>query len=341
MAKVSIIITVYNTAKYLPECMESVLGQTFDDIEIILVDDGSTDGVSSGMCDTYAEKDNRVKVIHKENGGLMSAWMSGVDVSTADYLFFVDSDDWIDKDMVEEYYSHVSEGNADSEIIAGNYILEKPGEQKKASHGLKAGEYTGSALDEVKTRIQGQENRPVTMSRCMKLISKKLVTDNMKYCNPQIVMGEDANITIPCLCDCTRLLILDGAYSYHYRQLAGSMAHGYNPNLFNNILLNISTFRGILKEKKIKNGDTQMDKEFVMLLLLVMRNELRAGVENTTGRIKDIFLRDDVRSNLLRTRVDIHSKANKVLYFTARHPNALIVSFTKALIKTYDRCNNS
>ena len=75
--KVSVIIPVYNTAKYLDECMKSVLGQTFSDIEIILVDDGSTDGISPKMCDDYGTSDDRVRVIHKVNGGLMSAWIEG------------------------------------------------------------------------------------------------------------------------------------------------------------------------------------------------------------------------------------------------------------------------
>ena len=125
MAKVSIIIPVYNTAKYLDECMASVLSQTFTDLEIMLVDDGSTDGVSPKMCDDYAKKDERIKVIHKENGGLMSAWIEGVIEATSDYVSFVDSDDWIDVDMIERLYDRTESSFAKSEIIAGNYIVEK------------------------------------------------------------------------------------------------------------------------------------------------------------------------------------------------------------------------
>ena len=86
MAKISVIIPVYNTAKYLDECMTTVVNQSFEDLEIILVDDGSTDGVSPKMCDEYAEGDHRVKVIHKENGGLISAWTEGVVEATSDYV---------------------------------------------------------------------------------------------------------------------------------------------------------------------------------------------------------------------------------------------------------------
>ena len=118
MPKISIIIPVYNTAKYLKECMDSVLAQTMTDIEIILVDDGSTDGTSPKMCDDYAGADERVVVIHKENGGLMSAWIEGLKNAKADYVNFLDSDDWVDTDMCEKLYEHTDSSCADCEIIS-------------------------------------------------------------------------------------------------------------------------------------------------------------------------------------------------------------------------------
>ncbi|RKM61481.1 glycosyltransferase family 2 protein [Butyrivibrio sp. CB08] len=340
MAKISVIIPVYNTAKYLKECVDSVIAQTFSDIDIYLVDDGSTDGISPKMCDDYAAADSRIKVIHKENGGLQSAWIAGVNACDTQYVFFVDSDDWIDTDMIEQYYAQVSDEYADREIIAGNGMIEKAGERRKAGHGLKAGEYTGASLDDVKRRIQGEENRPVTMSRCMKLTSRKLIVDNIKYCDSKIVMGEDANITIPSVCDCERLVILEGAYSYHYRLVAGSMIHAYNPKLLDNTLLTNRTFRAILKDKHIENADLQMDREFIMLLMIVMKNELRCPDGNTTKRVKEIFLSEDIKAGLRNTDVSFSDKANKLLYFTAKHPNAATISFSKALINLFDKRTN-
>ena len=104
MAKVSVIIPVYNTAEYMDQCIDSVLAQTMTDIEIMLVDDGSTDGISGKKCDEYAGRDSRVRVIHKENGGLQSAWIAGTAEATSDYVSYVDSDDWIDADMMEETF---------------------------------------------------------------------------------------------------------------------------------------------------------------------------------------------------------------------------------------------
>lgn len=100
MPKISVIVPVYNVAPYLKKCVDSIINQTFTDIEIILVDDGSTDE-SGTICDQYAQKDSRVKVIHKPNGGLSDARNSGLEVCSGEYIGFVDSDDWISPDMYE------------------------------------------------------------------------------------------------------------------------------------------------------------------------------------------------------------------------------------------------
>ena len=340
MAKISVIIPVYNTAKFLDECVTTVINQTFKELEILLVDDGSTDGVSPKMCDDYAARDSRVKVIHKENGGLISAWTEGVIEATSDYVAFVDSDDWIDLDMMEKLYERTDTSFAKSEIISGNYIVEKAGERRKETQSLKPGEYKGEALNELKQKILGEEIRPVTMSRCMKLISRQLVLENMKYCDPSITMSEDVNIMLPCLCDVKRLVILEGAYFYHYRLVATSMAHGYTPKLLTNLQLTDKTFREILREKNISNADQQMDREFVMMLMVIMKNALRSENTDTVKMVKDIFLREDIRKKILDTRVDISGKAGKLMYFTARHPNAATISFARAVIRTYDKKTN-
>ena len=101
--KVSIIVPIYNVEKYLDRCMQSLLGQTLKDIEIIMVDDGSPDGCPA-LCDEYVRRDARVKVIHKQNAGLGYARNAGLDVATGEYVAFVDSDDYVDLEMYEKLY---------------------------------------------------------------------------------------------------------------------------------------------------------------------------------------------------------------------------------------------
>lgn len=115
MPKVSIIVPVYNVKPYLEKCITSILIQSYQDFELILVDDGSTDGCSK-MCDIYAEQNNKIKVIHKINGGLSSARNAGIEVAQGKYLSFIDSDDYIAEDMIELLVNQLEKEKADISI---------------------------------------------------------------------------------------------------------------------------------------------------------------------------------------------------------------------------------
>ena len=112
MAKISIIIPVYKVEQYLPECLDSVINQTYKNLEIICVDDGSPDN-SGKILDEYASKDNRIKVIHKENGGVSSARNAGLDIATGDWISFVDADDYIASDFYDKLIGSSKDGEAD------------------------------------------------------------------------------------------------------------------------------------------------------------------------------------------------------------------------------------
>lgn len=103
---ISVIVPVYKVEKFLPQCIESLLGQTFSDFELILVDDGSPDN-SGALCDTYAQKDSRIRVIHKENGGVSSARNAGLDAAKGEYICFADSDDWVEPEFLQELMNTV------------------------------------------------------------------------------------------------------------------------------------------------------------------------------------------------------------------------------------------
>lgn len=118
MPQISIIVPVYKVEQYLDRCIKSILDQTFKDFELILVDDGSPDRCPQ-MCDEWAEKDERIKVIHKENGGLSSARNRGLEIYKGSYVFFVDSDDWIEKEALNVLYQIAVNTKAD--IVVGNH----------------------------------------------------------------------------------------------------------------------------------------------------------------------------------------------------------------------------
>lgn len=121
MANISVIVPVYNVEKYLDRCIKSIINQTFEDIEIILVNDGSTDR-SGDICDEYKRKDSRIKVIHQNNKGVSNARNKGILEASGDYIQFVDSDDWIEKEFCENVYNQIYKYNPD--IIFTGFILE-------------------------------------------------------------------------------------------------------------------------------------------------------------------------------------------------------------------------
>lgn len=116
--KVSVIVPVYNVEQYVAKCLESVINQTYTNLEIICVDDGSTDN-SGNICDEYAQKDSRIKVFHKTNGGLASARNVALSYVTGDYIGFVDSDDWIEPEMYETLVQQIEKNNVD--MVCCNY----------------------------------------------------------------------------------------------------------------------------------------------------------------------------------------------------------------------------
>lgn len=136
-AKISVIVPIYKVEDYLPQCIDSIINQTYNNLEIILVDDGSPDKCPQ-ICDEYAEKDNRIKVIHKENGGLSSARNAGLDIATGDYIAFVDSDDYLDVSMYQSLMEVTKKYGVDVAVcdffeLNGKKINTKSTETQKVS----------------------------------------------------------------------------------------------------------------------------------------------------------------------------------------------------------------
>ena len=126
---ISVIVPIYKVEKYLPECVESILAQSYKNLEIILVDDDSPDGCPA-LCDDYAKKDKRIKVIHKKNGGLSDARNAGIDAATGEYICFVDSDDYVAKDYVKKLYEALYGNDADMSVCGYKYVLENGVKEK-------------------------------------------------------------------------------------------------------------------------------------------------------------------------------------------------------------------
>jgi len=338
--KISVIVPVYNVEKYLSRCVESLIGQNWTNLEIILVNDGSKDQ-SGVLCNQLAQKDSRICVVHKENGGLISAWKCGVEHATGDYISFVDSDDWVELQMLSEMGSCLT--GSSREIIASDYVEERKNGQQFVYQSLVPGEYTGEKLaQDVKPELLGREHRLVTISRCMKLISTDLIRKNMHYSDPAIRMAEDTTIMLPCLLDCERLVIMDHKAYYHYRYQDSSMAHKYDSGMYANMQLLNHIMQQVIRDRYVGDEQKRMLKrvqmEYIQMLFLVLKNEARGNPKGYFQNILKICKSDENRRIIKETPAEASELSNKLLYLVLQYPCAVTVLLLRlAMIVFYAR----
>ena len=228
MPKLSVIVPVYNTEKYLRECVDSILAQTFTDLELILVDDGSTDG-SGVICDEYAKKDARIRVIHQENGGITVARKTGVRVAKGEYVTFVDSDDWIDREMFEQMVEKCLETGADIAVCDvymdyGAKTVTSPSLVEEGFYnktGLRDKIYPAMLMD-VPFRRPG-----ILGSACNKIFHKEVMKETFWQVDDSFVYAEDALFCYAALLESNGVFVLRKPL-YHYRQHAESAIHQFN-----------------------------------------------------------------------------------------------------------------
>lgn len=220
---ISIIVPIYNIAEYLPQCIDSILGQSFTDIEVVLVDDGSMDG-SAAICEEYRQKDSRVMVVHKENGGLVSARKAGIKAAHGQYIAYVDGDDWIEPDMYERMYRKMAEQDVDV-VMCGRY--EDTGNaSREVFHGISEGRYGKRELmrDVYPRMIAGEAffEWGIFPGLWDKLFRRECLERFQMEVDERIAMGEDAACTYPCLLNARSIYIMHECL-YHYRQTVSSM----------------------------------------------------------------------------------------------------------------------
>ena len=235
MPKLSVIVPVYNTEKYLRECIDSILAQTFTDFELILADDGSTDQ-SGSICDEYAQKDNRIIVAHQKNAGVTAARKRGVNIASGEYVTFVDSDDWIDRDAYFRIWSALEENNAevgvfamvaekDSPAVIRNYV----GEGSFSKEMLQQTVYPKLLFDYSLNRAG------IIPSLCNKVMKRELLVKAIEVIPDELDYGEDAISGYLCILNANTVWITNTPF-YHYRDNPSSISHAGSSTMKKRIL---------------------------------------------------------------------------------------------------------
>ena len=198
----SVIVPIYNIEKYIRRCIDSVIGQTFTDFELILVDDGSPDKCPE-ICDEYAKADPRIKVIHKTNGGLVSARQAGIKIAAGEYIFNLDGDDAVTPDALEQASQIISATHAD--MVSFSYMPCTNGVTGDIIHDLADEGLYGKK--ELKTQIFPRLLSDRNMQHVFyflwgKAIRRELVMPHQLNVNPAISLGEDLSCVVPCYLEC-------------------------------------------------------------------------------------------------------------------------------------------
>ena len=223
----SIILPIYNVAPYLERCINSIFAQSFKDYEIILVDDGSTDTCPQ-ICDEYAKRAPNVRVIHKANGGLSSARNAGFEIAEGEYIWWVDSDDWIEKDALKELYE--ASCNNHPEIVKFNHFFWAPKRQPVLS-SVAPGMHTGTQNIEKLVKEAFCYSRKYHLSAWGHIYKRDfLVENNIPFVSERIVGSEDYLFNLCVLPYATTVCVLP-AILYNYEMRVGSLSKRYVDNL--------------------------------------------------------------------------------------------------------------
>jgi glycosyltransferase involved in cell wall biosynthesis len=220
---VSVIIPIYNVSAYLHQCVLTVCKQSYGNLEIILVNDGSTDeGLI--LCETFATKDSRVRVVNQKNMGLVSARQAGLRLSKGDYVLYVDGDDWLELHCVEKLIAMAEKHHSD--IIVTGYYREFVGQEIKVSPSIRNGVYT---TEEIKNKIfpklihdDKSCSHSIPTFSWGKLFKRELLFDHQMDVPMDISLGEDTVLTYPCIVSANSICVIDSPL-YFYRQRAKSM----------------------------------------------------------------------------------------------------------------------
>lgn len=323
MIEISVIIPVYNVEKYLPRCLDSVIAQADCVKEIILVNDGSTDG-SPLICEEYAQKDKRIKIINQENKGLSATVRVGINAASCEYVGFVDSDDYIETDMFSILADNIQKTDADVGIC--NYDLVYDAQEIKkqeaaVSYEVSAYEKTNGAF-ELPLLPLLEDFMNISGSRWNKVIRRSLIVDNIGYEDHNVRIGEDIALTIPVMFASEKVIYVKRTL-YHYYQRSDSMVYSYRRENLDDWI----KIKDILTRASIEYNYPLTDSNLAALLYSVCLSKIRKSkltFRQRKSEIKSIGEYSDVR-NLLE-RLDLNHKSMFVRIFKLikhRHYNIL------------------
>lgn len=315
---ISVIVPIFNVEKYLDECIQSILSQTYSQIEVILVDDGSTDS-SLKICKEYSF-DKRVVIVHQKNCGLVSARKAGFLASSGDYITFVDGDDFISETRIASFAESIKKYFPDI-VCCGLQFFENNHPTKALKNTIDAGFYDKENMSNfILNRAISNPPffnfgiTPNLVSKCIKrsLYAKHFIIDE------SITLGEDFAITFPCLLDANSICLIDDV-GYMYRYNSNSITHSYDEKLIERSVLLLSFFA---KNNNLKqnNLEKQFNDYACFIIKNIIANELlfsKKPFKQKKARLNNA-LENPYFSTALKSTSFVSIK-DKVVYYLLSH----------------------
>ena len=347
--KVSIIVPIYNEEKQLRRCVDSILNQTIKDIEVILVDDGSPDNCGS-ICDEYEKIDKRIKVIHKINGGLSSARNAGAEIATGEYIGFIDSDDWIEKDMYEKLYSIASSQNSDIAKCGYNVVCEGTVIEKFIPE-VPQGTYEKEEIMDnifpstIASKFLFSNKTKYSTLTAWSHIYKKEFYDkcDLTFVSEREILSEDFVFNFQAYLKANRITILDNKL-YNYDVRIGSLSRGYRSELYKRKLSFYNCFyKGLEQNNLIVKYQDRLNNQYINNMFECIINEsYQANKVKLFDRIKNMgnILEDQQLKQLLihYPTKDMHLKG-KITFFLMKNKLPLLFYIIYRMQRKFKKVN--
>lgn len=306
-ALVSIVVPVYRGEYWLPKCIKSLLAQTYKNLEIVLVDDGSPDK-SGDICDKFAKEDSRIKVIHKENGGVSSARNAGINAATGDYICFVDSDDWLTRDAVETLHAEFLKN--DIQICIANMQTVGP---KNCLYEVVHRERV-VLFDDADRLFFDLYQEVQSSGLAGKMFDTSLIKDNSLKLKDGMKLGEDVLFLLECLKYCKAVALIENPIYFYNRLVSGSAITRYYPELTEWILLITEARNDFVREKGelYKNGalyvtkNALIDFEYIVNVVCLQNRCVDEAVEiykRSYESFAPFFNVDVIKENTVEYRI--------------------------------------
>lgn len=339
---VSIVVPVYNVEKYLNRCINSIVNQTYQNLEILLIDDGSTDN-SSKMCDEWANKDSRIRVIHKQNCGQGMARNTGIDCANGNYICFFDSDDYVDVHTIERAYILAKQENADTVIYGmasvdaqGNVVDKKPIVMPQTV-------FEGTEIQEMLLpemlgiNLDTGIHSGLSMSACRELFSAELIRRaGFRFVSERDIISEDYYSLLGLYKDVRKTVILNEVL-YYYCNNPASFSHSYRPDRFDML-------KSFYQASVMQCENLHYSKEivrrcsvpFLNSVILTLKQEVSYNryIANSIVRVKGV-VGDAVLQNVLQQNKNDRINIQKKLLFWAMRHKCYLLCYLLLVIKIH------